>query len=208
MSDILNKYPLKFLQIELINMRTNFRLEKKKIIDIIKNMKSIKKMSKNDIIDLLIKYNYDVSKLPPVEEVEQEHMKRGRKPKPKKEVIPDKYPKITDEEKVMKKEFGSLIKPKYIYNIDYYIDKIDNSGDNIKTKISNVKDELQFLKDYYNDRREKRNESRSRESTIIKLDKFLKYQDERIKKLELFLKFLNENEKKIFQKDKKEFKLV
>lgn len=198
MKDILNKYPIKFLQQELINIRTNFKLEKQKIIDVLKDMKSITKLSKDDIIELLIKYNYDISKLPSLQNFEPK--KRGRKPKPKKEVIPDKYPKTTDEEKELKKELTGFIKPKTIYNIDYYIDKIDNNGNSIKSKISDVKDELEFLKDYYDDRLNKKNESRTKEPTVIKLDKFLKYQDDRIKKLESYLKSLIEDEKKIFKK--------
>lgn len=198
MKDILNKYPLKFLQRELINIRTNFKLEKQKIIEVLKDMKSIIKLSKDDIIELLVKYNYDISKLPPIQDFEPK--KKGRKPKPKKEIIPDKYPKITDEEKLLKKELTGFIKPKTIYNIDYFIDKIDTSGDSVKTKISNVKEELEFLKDYYNDREQKKNETRTKEPTAIKLDKFLKYQDDRIKKLESYLKTLIESEKKIFKK--------
>lgn len=198
MKDILNKYPIKFLQQELINIRTNFKLEKQKIIDVLKDMKSIKKLSKDDIIELLIKYNYDISKLPSLQNFEQK--KRGRKPKPKKDIIPDKFAKITDEEKELKKELTGFIKPKIIYNIDYFIDKVDNSGDSIKSKISNVRDELEFLKDYYDDRLNKKNESRTKEPTGIKLDKFLKYQNERIKKLESYLKNLIDNDKKIFKK--------
>ena len=201
MKDILDKYPLKFLQQELINIRTGFRLKKKEIVDVLKTMKGIKKLSKDDLIDLLIKYNYDISKLPPIEEVEQIiKQKRGRKPKPKKEVIPDKYPRITDKEREIKKELGSLIKPKNIYNIDYYIDKIDNSGDSIKKKITDVREELQFFKDYYDDRLNKKNENRTKETTSKKIDKFLEYQNERIKKLESYLKSLIEDEKKIFKK--------
>lgn len=200
MKDILNKYPLKFLQQELINIRTNFKLEKQKIIDVLKDMKSITKLSKDDIIELLVKYNYDVSKLPPIEEVEPIKLKRGRKPKPKKEIIPAKYPKTTDEEKQLKKELGNLVKPKNIYNTDYFIDKIETSGDSIRSKITNVKEELEFLKDYYNDREQKKNETRTKEPTAIKLDKFLKYQDDRIKKLESYLKSLIKSNNKIFEK--------
>lgn len=190
MKEILVKYPIKFLQQELINMRTGFKLERQKINDILKNMKSIIKLSKDDIIDLLIKYDYDISKLPPVAEVEPVKLKRGRKPKPKKEIIPDKYPKITDEEKTLKKELTGFVKPKTIYNMDYLIDKIDSSSDSINTKITKVKEELQFLKDYYEDRSDKRKETRNKSTTNDKIDKFLKYQDERIKKLESYLKTL------------------
>ena len=69
MKDILIKYPIKFLQQELINVRTNYRLEKKNIIEILRTMKSIKKLDKEQLIDLLIKYNYDISKLPKLEDL-------------------------------------------------------------------------------------------------------------------------------------------
>lgn len=83
MKDILINYPIKFLQQELINIRTGYRLEKKKITEILKSMKSIKKLEKEQIIDLLIKYNYDISKLPKLEDLV----------KPKKEKKPRAEPK-------------------------------------------------------------------------------------------------------------------
>ncbi|NBN87859.1 MAG: hypothetical protein EBV32_02055 [Proteobacteria bacterium] len=96
MKDILINYPIKFLQQELINVRTGYRLEKKRITEILKSMKSIKKLEKEQIIDLLIKYNYDISKLPKLEDLEKpkkpraepkEKKPRGQ-PKAKKEIEP------------------------------------------------------------------------------------------------------------------------
>jgi hypothetical protein len=185
MKDILIKYPIKILQQELINIRTRYKLEKEKINDILKTMKSIRKLSKEDLIDLLIKYNYDISKLPKLEELEK---KRGRPAKPKVEKEQPKFLYTTDEERQLKKELGNLIKPKLIYNIDYFIDKIDNSGDSKSTKKTKVKEELALLKDYYDDRQQKREETRNKETTNAKLDIFLKYQKERINKLEEYLK--------------------
>ena len=94
MKDILINYPIKFLQLELINIRTSYRLEKKKIIEILKDMKSIKKLTKDELIDLLIKYNYDISKLPKLEDL----IKPNKEPKPKKEPTPKKEPKPKKEE--------------------------------------------------------------------------------------------------------------
>ncbi len=91
-------YPIKFLQQELINVRTGYRLEKKRITEILKTMKSINKLEKEQIIDLLIKYNYDISKLPKLEDLEKpkktraepkEKKPRGQ-PKTKKEIEPVK----------------------------------------------------------------------------------------------------------------------
>jgi predicted RNA methylase len=79
MKEILINYPIKFLQLELINIRTSYRLEKKKLIEILREMKSINKLSKEDLIDLLIKYNYDISKLPKLEDL----IKPKKEPKPK-----------------------------------------------------------------------------------------------------------------------------
>lgn len=168
MKDILIKYPLKVLQNELIVMSKDF--------------KAIRKLKKDEIIDLLIKYNYDISKLPPLVET-----KRGRKPKPKQIIQAPKYPKITDQEKILKKELTGLIKPKTIYNIDNFIDNIDNSNDSLNAKIRNTKDELEFLKEYYDDRKDKRNENRTKETTKNRLDKFLNYQSDRIDKLQKYL---------------------
>lgn len=64
MKDILIKYPLPVLRKELINVRTGYRLEKQKLIEILKSLKAINKLSKDEVIELLIKYNYDISKLP------------------------------------------------------------------------------------------------------------------------------------------------
>jgi len=83
MKDILINYPIKFLQQELINVRTGYRLEKKRITEILKTMKSIKKLEKEQIIDLLIKHNYDISKLPKLEDLEKPKKPRA-KPKEKK----------------------------------------------------------------------------------------------------------------------------
>lgn len=64
MKEILIKYPLQVLKKELINVRTNYRLEKQKIIEILKELKSLNKLNKDQVIELLIKNNYDINKLP------------------------------------------------------------------------------------------------------------------------------------------------
>lgn len=64
MKEILIKYPIQVLKKELINVRTGYRLEKKKIIEILKELKVINKLNKDQIIELLIKNNYDINKLP------------------------------------------------------------------------------------------------------------------------------------------------
>lgn len=64
MKEILIKYPIQVLKKELINVRTGYRLEKKKIIEILKELKVINKLNKDQIIELLIKHNYDINKLP------------------------------------------------------------------------------------------------------------------------------------------------
>lgn len=96
MKDILINYPIKFLQQELINVRTNYRLEKKKITEILRTMKSIKKLDKEQLIDLLIKYNYDISKLPKLEDlIKPKKEKKTRAIKPKGEPKPNKEKKST-----------------------------------------------------------------------------------------------------------------
>lgn len=64
MKEILIKYPIQILKKELINVRTGYRLEKKKIVEILKELKVINKLNKDQIIELLIKHNYDINKLP------------------------------------------------------------------------------------------------------------------------------------------------
>lgn len=64
MKEVLNKYPLHILKKELINVRTGYRLEKQKLIEILRGLKSINKLTKDEVIELLIKSNYDTSKLP------------------------------------------------------------------------------------------------------------------------------------------------
>lgn len=104
MKDILINYPIKILQQELINIRTSYRLEKKRIIEILKDMKSIKKLTKEELIDLLIKYNYDISKLPKLEDLIKP--KKERKPRAKKEPKPKakKEPKPKAKELLKRKE--------------------------------------------------------------------------------------------------------
>ena len=98
MKEILIKYPIKILQTELINIRTNFRLAKKKIIEILKNMKSIKKLSKEQLIDLLIEYNYDINKLPKLEEKKVVSKKELEDKKQKLKELEDKKQKLKEEE--------------------------------------------------------------------------------------------------------------
>lgn len=78
MKDILIKYPIKILQQELINIRTNYRLEKKKLIEILRTMKSIKKLTKEQLVDLLIENKVDISKLPKLEDLEKPIKKEGK----------------------------------------------------------------------------------------------------------------------------------
>jgi len=104
MKDILINYPIKFLQQELINVRTNYRLEKTKITEILRTMKSIKKLDKEQLIDLLIKYNYDISKLPKLEDLikpKKEKKTRAIKPKgePKPRPIEEPKPRPIEEPK-------------------------------------------------------------------------------------------------------------
>ena len=105
MKDILINYPIKILQQELINIRSSYRLEKKRIIEILKDMKSIKKLTKEELIDLLIKYNYDISKLPKLEDLIKP--KKERKPRAKKELLKRKEEllklKLEEERKEFKK---------------------------------------------------------------------------------------------------------
>lgn len=96
MKEILINYPIKFLQQELINIRTGYRLEKKKIIEILKSMKSIRKLEKEQIIDLLIKYNYDISKLPKLEDLVKPKKEKKPRAEPK-EKKPRGQPKAKEE---------------------------------------------------------------------------------------------------------------
>lgn len=98
MRDILDKYPIFVLRHELINVRTDYRLEKKKLTEILKRLKSIKKLTKNEIIELLINHNYDMSKLPKLEDL-QKPKKPKQEPKPKIEEKPK--PKIVEKPKIL-----------------------------------------------------------------------------------------------------------
>lgn len=158
--------------------------------------KPINKLSKHELYHELLNVNHDFSTIPKIQkkqppvQPEGEKRKRGRPAKPKVPKEVPKYFRTTQTEKDLKKELGNLIKPKQIFNIDYFINKIDTSGFSIQKKIADVRDEIKFMKDYYKDRQDKRNESRTRPATAAKLDNFLKYQSERIAKLENYLKTL------------------
>ena len=123
MKDILINYPIKILQQELINIRTSYRLEKKRIIEILKDMKSIKKLTKEELIELLIKYNYDISKLTKLEDLIKP--KKERKPRAKKEPTPKQkeindvfkdIPKLDD----VFKDIDKKDKYKYLYDKKTY----------------------------------------------------------------------------------------
>ena len=133
MKDILINYPIKILQQELINIRTSYRLEKKRIIEILKDMKSIKKLTKEELIELLIKYNYDISKLPKLEDLIKP--KKERKPRAKKEPKPKE------------KEINNIFKdiPK-LDDVFKDIDKIDKYRISSKSYKLTDKDK-QLLKD-------------------------------------------------------------
>jgi hypothetical protein len=95
MKDILNKYPLNILRKSLIIVRATYRLQKKELIEVLKTMKSINKLQKNEVIDLLISHNFDIKNLPEI---------KTPKPIPKPEIkTPKAYEVKTDE----------IIPPKY-----------------------------------------------------------------------------------------------
>lgn len=160
--------------------------------------KPINKLTKHELYHELLNSNHDFSTIPkrqkkekePSVQPEGEKRKRGRPAKPKVPKEVPKYLRTTQRERDLKKELGSLIKPKEIFNIDFFINKIDTSGYSNEKKIADVRDEIQYMKDYYKDRQEKRNESRTKPSVAARLDNFLKYQSERISKLESYLKTL------------------
>ena len=159
MKDILINYPIKILQQELINIRTSYRLEKKRIIEILKDMKSIKKLTKEELIELLIKYNYDISKLPKLEDLikpkKQPKPRAKKEPKPKEKEINNIFkdiPKLDDVFKDIDK------KDKYIYIYDKksykYTDKdkqvlkdIIKKMYEIIDKYDVIKKDLLFIKD-------------------------------------------------------------
>jgi hypothetical protein len=159
MKDILINYPIKILQQELINIRTSYRLEKKIIIEILKDMKSIKKLTKEELIELLIKYNYDISKLPKLEDLIKP--KKERKPKAKKEPKPKEkeinnifkdIPKLDDVFKDIDKK--DKYKAPYSNKIYKYTDKdkkelkeIIKKMYEIINKYDVIKKDLLFIKD-------------------------------------------------------------
>ena len=159
MKDILINYPIKILQQELINIRTSYRLEKKRIIEILKDMKSIKKLTKEELIDLLIKYNYDISKLPKLEDLIKP--KKERKPRAKKEPTPKQkeindvfkdIPKLDD----VFKDIDKKDKYKYLYDKKTYkytdkdkqvLKDIIKKMYEIIDKYDVIKKDLLFIKD-------------------------------------------------------------
>lgn len=157
MKDILINYPIKILQQELINIRTSYRLEKKRIIEILKEMKSIKKLTKEELIDLLIKYNYDISKLPKLEDLikpKKERKPRAKKePKPKEKEINNIFkdiPKIDDVFKdIDKKDKYKISSKSYKYtDKDKQVLKdIIKKMYEIIDKYDVIKKDLLFIKD-------------------------------------------------------------
>lgn len=159
MKDILINYPIKILQQELINIRTSYRLEKKRIIEILKDMKSIKKLTKEELIELLIKYNYDISKLPKLEDLIKP--KKERKPRAKKEPTPKQkeindvfkdIPKLDD----VFKDIDKKDKYKYLYDKKTYkytdkdkqvLKDIIKKMYEIIDKYDVIKKDLLFIKD-------------------------------------------------------------
>jgi predicted RNA methylase len=148
MKEILINYPIKFLQLELINIRTSYRLEKKKLIEILREMKSINKLSKEDLIDLLIKYNYDISKLPKLEDLIKP--KKEPKPKAKKEeakainnIFKD-IPKLDDIFKQIDKK--DKYKAPYSNKIYKYTDKDKQVLKDIIKKMYEIIDKFDVIK--------------------------------------------------------------
>lgn len=185
MRDILDKYPIFVLRHELINVRTGYRLEKKKLTEILKTMKSIKKLEKEQIIDLLIKYNYDMSKLPKIEDIQ--------KPKKPKESEPfsntqNKNLSITYLEKFknLKKEKDKLLKDTYTYlditdvkplfkkMLLILIRYINELGKNeiFKEVINKAKEHSKYLDQY------------DKKPLFKKMEKYFDYVDENISKTE------------------------
>jgi hypothetical protein len=157
MKDILINYPIKILQQELINIRTSYRLEKKRIIEILKDMKSIKKLTKEELIELLIKYNYDISKLPKLEDLikpKKEPKPRAKKePKPKEKEINNIFkdiPKIDDVFKDIDKKDKYRISSKsykYTDKDKQVLKDIIKKMYEIIDKYDVIKKDLLFIKD-------------------------------------------------------------
>ena len=165
MKDILINYPIKILQQELINIRTSYRLEKKRIIEILKDMKSIKKLTKEELIDLLIKYNYDISKLPKLEDLIKQ--KKQPKPRAKKEPKPKakKEPKPKAKELLKRKEELLKLKLEEERMIKYWEDfKLEQ--EQIKKEKQKEKEEEEKQK-----QKELKREEAKKELENIKLEK-------------------------------------
>ncbi len=69
MRDILVKYPLTLLRTHLNNIRRSYA----------NDLKGISKMKKSDVIDHLIKYNFDVNKLPPMKHLGKTRLTKEEK---------------------------------------------------------------------------------------------------------------------------------
>lgn len=128
MKEILINYPIKFLQQELINIRTNYRLEKNKIIEILKTMKSIKKLSKEQLIEFLITYKYDISKIPKLEDLIKPKKER-KPPKTKETKISTGESQILTRDELQKRRFYKIPA-----DVDKMIKKIELDDLNHPTK--------------------------------------------------------------------------
>jgi hypothetical protein len=162
MKETLINYPITILRRELINVRTNYRLEKKRIVEILKTMKAINKLTKDELIELLIKHNYDISKLPKLEEIKKEakistgksQVKTREELQKRKEAKEPKFStgesQILTREELQKRKEAKTDKENDLYLKSLGLDNISNkrwSGDEfIKYKDIYEKAPVQFLR--------------------------------------------------------------
>lgn len=209
MRDILDKYPIFVLRHELINVRTGYRLEKKKLTEILKGLKSIKKLTKNELIELLINHSYDISKLPKLEDLQKpKKPKQEPKPKPKIEEKPDvdiynlyykkykeKLPSVEEtnskidnlniyysirEEKEVKVKNEDRKRLKEIAKICY---KLINDYDDIKKQLLLNKEKWDDELEAYRDRILARNAKERRNTSITNIGNFEKIDDDQYIKM-------------------------
>jgi hypothetical protein len=190
MKDILNKHSITVLKKALQTIKKN----------ILNDLKVINKLNKDEVINLLIKYNYDISLLPPLKvskapkpkappkEPKPKAPPKPKEPKPKAPPKP-KEPKILSDEIKLKREL-KIYPNRYFYNIDKIIENLKNSRSKMGQK-DGIMIELDDLENLQIKEKEKLRGTRDK-SVLLKerINKFLKYNEERINKATTFLKSL------------------
>ena len=197
MRDILKKHPVNFLRQELQTIKKQLKVD-------LDELKAITKLSKNKVIDLLIKHNYDTNKLPPIIKIatpkpkaeipkvailkEELKMKEPKIKEPKMKVIKEK--KVINEDVKLKREL-KIFPLSYFYSIDDIINNYKKSFTKIGQK-DRIENDIQDLKNYQIVVNEKFTNKRKKSNLLNeRLKKYLDYNQNRINKANIYLKTLN-----------------